>query len=123
MTGKQYLIFYIFLRAKGSDGIGYITALQLALHGARVYILSRSSQKAIEAITSIKESAADKPLHVEFIQVDLLSFTSVLKAVEQFKAKESTLDILINNAGVRCPFDLEYPSVKGLPCCLCRRLN
>ncbi|KAI4160589.1 MAG: hypothetical protein LQ342_005610 [Letrouitia transgressa] len=84
----------------GSDGIGYITALQLALHGAQVYILSRSAEKATQAIASIKESAPDKSLHVEFIQIDLLSFASVVKAVEQFKARESTLDILINNAGI-----------------------
>ena len=77
-----------------------MTTLQLAVHGARVYIMSRSSQKAAGAISSMKQSSPDKELHLRFLQVDLQSLSSVNEAAQKFKAAESRLDLLINNAGV-----------------------
>lgn len=65
--------------------------------------MARSSQKAAQAITLMKESAPDKSLDLHFLQVDLQNFASVVQVVEQFKTKESNLDILINNAGVSSP--------------------
>ena len=84
----------------GSDGIGYVTTLQLAVHGARVYILSRSPQKAADAIAAMKESTPDKELDVRFLQIDLQSLGSVDEAARKFKATESRLHILVANAGV-----------------------
>lgn len=69
--------------------------------------MARSSQKATQAIALMKESAPDKSLDLQFLQLDLQSFASVVQAVEQFKVKESNLDILINNAGVSCLFRQE----------------
>ena len=95
---RQHLMWIFEL---GSDGIGFVTCRQLAQHGARVYILSRSPQKAAEAMASMKQSVPDKELDIHFLQVDLQSLESVNRAVEKFKAAESRLDLLINNAGVR----------------------
>lgn len=69
---------------------------------AKVYILSRNEKKATEAIARMKESAQGaKDINVNFIRVDLQSLASVQAAAEEFKRRESRLDILINNAGVR----------------------
>ncbi|KAL8744092.1 MAG: hypothetical protein Q9190_003630 [Brigantiaea leucoxantha] len=84
----------------GSDGIGYVTVLRLASRGARVYIMSRSSQKAEDAIEAMKRSQPDNPLDVHFLRIDLQSLSSVQEAAQKFKAKESRLDILVNNAGI-----------------------
>ncbi|KAL9629349.1 MAG: hypothetical protein Q9204_005321, partial [Flavoplaca sp. TL-2023a] len=85
-----------------SDGIGYVTSQQLALHGARVYIIARSSEKATKAINDMQLSAPEKPLDIHFLQADLQSLASVVQVAKQFNDKESNLDILINNAGVSC---------------------
>ncbi|CAO1596157.1 hypothetical protein XANCAGTX0491_000011 [Xanthoria calcicola] len=84
----------------GSDGIGYATTLQLALHGARVYIVARSSEKATQAIANMRQSAAEKSLDIQFLQADLQSLASVIQVAKRFNEKESNLDILINNAGI-----------------------
>ncbi|KAL9129097.1 MAG: hypothetical protein Q9217_002369 [Psora testacea] len=96
VTGGAFLL----IKLGCSDGIGYETSLQLALHGARVYILSRSSEKATQAISAMKQSAPDQKLDMHFLQVDLQSLASVNEAVQKFRANESKLDILINNAGI-----------------------
>ena len=44
--------------------------------------------------------------------MDFLSFISVIQAVKQFKVKKFTLDILINDAAVRCFFNLKYSLIK-----------
>ena len=96
---KCHLIF-LASSPPGSDGIGYVTTLQLAIHGARVYILSRSAQKAADAIAAMKASTPDKELDVRFLQIDLQSLGSVDEATKKFKATESRLHILVANAGV-----------------------
>ena len=62
--------------------------------------MSRSSQKAEDAIEAMKRSQPDNPLDVHFLRIDLQSLSSVQEAAQKFKAKESRLDILVNNAGV-----------------------
>ncbi|KAL9580669.1 MAG: hypothetical protein Q9212_004357 [Teloschistes hypoglaucus] len=84
----------------GSDGIGYTTTYQLALHGARVCIMARSSDKATQAINAMKESAHGESLDIHFLQVDLQSFASVVQVAKRLQAEEANIDILINNAGI-----------------------
>lgn len=90
---------YIVIVTGGNSGIGYETALQLALRGARVYIAARSKSRIINAIAQMKESAR-KELDLESLSLDLGSLNSVDSAVKSFIKAESRLDILINNAGV-----------------------
>ncbi|KAK3171956.1 hypothetical protein OEA41_004040 [Lepraria neglecta] len=62
--------------------------------------MSRSSQKPAEAISTMKQSTPDKELDLHFLQVDLQSLGSVNEAAQKFKATESRLDILVNDAGI-----------------------
>ncbi|MCJ1395807.1 hypothetical protein MMC18_008693 [Xylographa bjoerkii] len=97
-----YLNAYIIPYVSGNSGIGNETALQLALRHACVYIASRSSARVEEAIAKMKESAkkvSDLDLH--FLPLDLQDLESVKKAANQFMQRESRLDMLICNAGVR----------------------
>ena len=81
----------------GNTGIGYETVLHLALHGAKVYLATRSAEKAADAIARIKQqrSTAD----VEFVELDLSRLESVRKAAERLLEKDATINILICNAG------------------------
>ena len=81
-----------------NTGIGKETALQLSLRGAKIYIACRDLNKANEAIDDIKKTNPEA--NVSALALDLSSLKSVREFVKEFRAKESVLDILINNAGV-----------------------
>lgn len=99
----QSLTGLIAIVTGGSDGIGYETTFRLAMQGARVYIMSRSTQKASDAITSMKVAASGTELDLHFLRLDLQDLASVTKAAEGFTGKENRLHILVNNAGVSPP--------------------
>ena len=80
-------------------GIGKETALQISLRGAKIYIGCRDLNKANEAIADIRKT--NPKADITAIALDLSSFRSVREFVKELTAKESTIDILINNAGVR----------------------
>lgn len=90
---------YIAIVTGGNSGIGYETALQLAIYGARVYIAARSKSKIINAIAQMKESTR-KELDLEMLHLDLGSLRSVDSAAKTFMNSESHLHLLVNNAGV-----------------------
>ena len=87
------------LERVGNSGIGYETTLQLALHGARVYIAGRSPDRMKKAMEQMKASNG-RQLDLHMLEMDLQSLVSVKKGAEAFMKQESRLDILINNAGV-----------------------
>lgn len=90
----------------GNGGIGKETVKQLALHGAKVYMASRSLEKGEAAIDEIKKGAGGQNLDIQFLKVDLDSIKSVQDAAKDFKNRESKLDILVCNAGLMaCPYE------------------
>ena len=74
------------------------TALQLSLRGAKIYIACRDLTKANQAIDDIKK--ANPEANITALALDLSSFKSVREFAEELKSRESSIDILINNAGV-----------------------
>ena len=88
----------VFLVTGGNTGIGYETCLNLAAHGARVYMGARSSQKAITAIAKIKEAYPNS--EVQVLLMDNASLDTVVMAAKAFKSKETRLHGLILNAGI-----------------------
>lgn len=92
----------LIFQTTGNSGIGYQTALQLALRNARVYIASRSKERVDKAISEMEQSSGVgfRKLDVRFMQLDLQDLRSVKASARTFCEQESRLDILINNAGV-----------------------
>ena len=85
-----------------NTGIGKETALQLSMRGAKVYTGCRSLEKAEVAIKDIlvKNPKAD----ITSLKLDLSSLRSARQFADELKAKESVIDILINNASLMaCP--------------------
>jgi NAD(P)-dependent dehydrogenase (short-subunit alcohol dehydrogenase family) len=70
--------------------------------GGKVYIAGRSSQNAQQAIEKI-ESLTTTSGSVYFLALDLADLSNIKAAADQFKSKESKLDVLWNNAGVSQP--------------------
>ena len=81
-----------------NSGIGYVTARELARHGAEVTLACRNRAKAEAALARLRRDVPAAA--VEVGELDLSS----LDSVRAFAAGRSgPLDLLVNNAGVMAP--------------------
>lgn len=80
-----------------NKGIGFETAKQLAQLGYFVYIGSRDKVKGDEAVKKLKEAGLT---NIDTITIDVADNKSVQQAKQELEGKISSLDILINNAGI-----------------------
>ncbi|SJL07782.1 related to Oxidoreductase, short-chain dehydrogenase [Armillaria ostoyae] len=94
LSGKVVII------TGGNTGVGYETAKALLPRNAKVYIASRNTKKAGDAIDKLREDTGKDAI---FLPLDLASLKSIRAAAEQFLSKEKELNILFNNAGVMEP--------------------
>jgi NAD(P)-dependent dehydrogenase (short-subunit alcohol dehydrogenase family) len=79
-----------------SSGLGIETARALKVTGATLFLTARNLEKARAALGDI----LDGP-NVSLVELDLASLASVRRCAAEVQAKSKTLNILINNAGVR----------------------
>jgi retinol dehydrogenase 14 len=91
MTGKTVLI------TGATGGIGKVTALELARMGANVCIVARNKTKGEAVLEEIRKATGNASL--ELFVGDLSSMKDVRRVAQEFKAKHSRLDVLVNNAG------------------------
>jgi NAD(P)-dependent dehydrogenase (short-subunit alcohol dehydrogenase family) len=80
-----------------TDGIGKITATELAKQGHTIIIHGRNREKA-EAVRKQIVSATGNN-DIDILIADLLSLADIKRASEEIKANYGRLDVLINNAG------------------------
>ncbi|KAJ2929773.1 hypothetical protein H1R20_g7322, partial [Candolleomyces eurysporus] len=83
-----------------NTGVGKETAKALLNHNAKVYIASRSQEKAESAIQDLKNETGKEAI---FLKLDLASLKAVKAAAEEFLNKERELHVLFNNAGLMMP--------------------
>lgn len=92
----------VFIVTGGSNGLGYELSRQLYGAGGKVYILTRSKERTEAAIAKIKahyeeEDSEKQRGSLEFVQMDLMDFTSVKAAAREFLTREGPngrLDVL-----------------------------
>lgn len=95
----------VVLITGGSSGIGYQTALELALKKYTVYITGRNKDKTEDAVLKIKSITNN--LNIDYFLSDFSDLESVRKMGNQILSKLERLDVLINNAGgVNSKFEL-----------------
>ncbi|KAG5971709.1 hypothetical protein E4U55_001137 [Claviceps digitariae] len=87
----------------GYAGVGKELSDILYQHNATVYVAGRSPDKAAAAMDAIKAAHPSSKGRLEFLSVDLSDLTTIKQAVQEFTAKETRLDVLVNNAGVMMP--------------------
>jgi NAD(P)-dependent dehydrogenase (short-subunit alcohol dehydrogenase family) len=92
----------VFIVSGGYSGVGLELVKILYATGAKVYVAGRTEQKARDAIEKITstEPGPTNPGQLEFLFIDLNDLTTIKPAVQEFKSKETRLDVLWNNAGV-----------------------
>ena len=81
-----------------TGGLGFETALALAGAGATVVLTGRSEAKGRDALAKIRAQFPKAAIAYETL--DLASLASVADFAARFAASHTSLDILINNAGV-----------------------
>ncbi|KAJ7281478.1 hypothetical protein C8J57DRAFT_1297756 [Mycena rebaudengoi] len=84
----------------GNSGVGKETVRVLLNHNAKVYMASRSPEKAQKAISELKEKTGKDAI---FLQLDLGDLKSIKASAAEFLEKETALHILFNNGGVMMP--------------------
>ncbi|WP_420596368.1 SDR family oxidoreductase [Deinococcus sp.] len=80
-----------------TNGIGKVTALELARQGYRVLLTSRDSAKGQQVLDEIRAQTGNDALEVYV--GDLSSMGDVRRMALEIRAKHPTLDVLVNNAG------------------------
>lgn len=82
-------------------GIGFETAMGLARKRAKVILACRNGGKAEAALQRVRAEMPEADVHVR--PLDLADLKSVETFADGFVKEFSTLDLLINNAGVMVP--------------------
>jgi NAD(P)-dependent dehydrogenase (short-subunit alcohol dehydrogenase family) len=81
-----------------TDGVGKLTAIKLAENGHKIIMHGRNSEKLKNTISEIKEITNND--RVSGFISDLSDFDSVNKMIADVSNEFSSIDVLINNAGV-----------------------
>lgn len=90
-----------FLVTGANSSLGFITSLELARHGGHVIMTARSEAKGREAVERILVQVPDAS--VELRLLDLADLNMVTAFAERLLAEGTSLDVLINNAGIMMP--------------------
>jgi NADP-dependent 3-hydroxy acid dehydrogenase YdfG len=90
-------------------------------NGAKVYISARSKKECDE---TARELTALGPGICTAIPANLQELGEVDRLIKELERYETTLHVLVNNAGAAWGAMIDdYPDVRLLPCCCCIRTN
>jgi len=81
----------------GTDGIGKVTARELAALGAHVTIIGRNAAKGDTVLRELRAQTGNE--HVDFLLADLSTRRGVLQAGSALNERFGHIDVLVNNAG------------------------
>ena len=87
----------IILVTGATNGIGLVTARELAKMGAQIVIVSRNPEKCAQITEEIKRETGNS--RIEYIAADLSTHAGTQKVAHEFKKRHMRLDVLVNNAG------------------------
>lgn len=87
----------ITLVTGATDGIGLVTARELARLGATVVLVGRSAEKTQAAVGAIKQETRND--QIDYIIGDLSLLAQVRQVAATFQRKYNRLHVLVNNAG------------------------
>lgn len=80
-----------------TNGIGLVTARELARMGAQVVIIGRSPERTTATVRSIRQTTGNP--RVDGLVGDLTTQAEVRRLAEEYRQRYGRLTVLINNAG------------------------
>jgi NAD(P)-dependent dehydrogenase (short-subunit alcohol dehydrogenase family) len=92
LAGKTCLI------TGATNGIGQVTAVELAKMGAELFLTYRDKARADETVSEIRSRTGNENVHL--LEVDLGSQQQIRRAAAEFLATGKPLHVLVNNAGL-----------------------
>jgi len=96
-TDIPSLVGKVILITGANSGLGKQSSLELAKHGATIWMAARSPDKGNEAVADIKRQVPGAD--VAFLELDLSSFESIKSAARTVQTSSPRLDVLLLNAG------------------------
>ncbi len=90
LTGKTAVV------CGSTQGLGYASAVELALLGASVVLVARNEDKLLEAVKALDNSKGQKH---QWIVADFADVNNVIAAINKFLEAGNTAQILVNNTG------------------------
>ncbi|KAH8590971.1 short-chain dehydrogenase-like protein [Bisporella sp. PMI_857] len=90
----------VFIITGGNQGVGLELIKILYPTGAKIYMASRSKDRAEEAIKTVITSDPSGASRLKFLHLDLDDLDIVRSAAKTFSEQETRLDVLWNNAGI-----------------------
>ncbi len=90
LTGKTAIV------CGSTQGLGYASAVELALMGANVVLLARNEEKLKEAAKTLDTTKGQKH---EYLVADFSDSENVKAAIGKFISEGKTAEILVNNTG------------------------
>ncbi len=84
----------------GTAGIGKEIALSFAREGAHVAIFGTNEERAKETLVSLEEARVDGSQIFTYKLVDIASKSATQSAIQSLLETFSTIDVLVNNAGI-----------------------
>ena len=100
----------IALVTGATNGIGRVTALELARRGARVFLVARDRARGEATLAGIREACGGRS--PDLLVADLSSQAEVRRLAQEVRERTPRLDLLVNNAGAI--FDERAVSADGL---------
>ncbi|KAG0045190.1 hypothetical protein BGZ83_009576 [Gryganskiella cystojenkinii] len=113
LTGKVAIV------TGANSGLGYMTTVTLAGHGAHVILACRSKERATAAIERAKKEIKQKypraaEPKLEFLELDLNDMTKTKKAANEFLERGLPIHILVNNSGISSTFELSADGIESM---------
>ncbi|MEP7164404.1 MAG: SDR family oxidoreductase [Ferruginibacter sp.] len=90
LTGKTAVV------CGSTQGLGYASAIELALLGANIVLMARNEEKLKEVIKTLDSSKGQAH---QYLVADFADVNNVILAINKFLAAENVAHILINNTG------------------------
>ena len=89
LSGKTALV------CGSTQGLGYASAIELALLGCNVILFARNKEKLINAVSSLPKKLTQNH---QYLVADFANTSTVKSMVDEF-VKSNTIHILVNNTG------------------------
>ena len=96
LSGKTIIV------TGGNSGLGFQAVKSFSAKGAKTILASRNKQNGESAK---KEIQVENPsAQIDVMELDLANLKSIRAFVTKFNEQHGKLDVLLNNAGIICPY-------------------
>jgi len=87
----------VFLVTGATEGLGKAAAREFAKRGAELVLVARNKEKGERVVAELRKATGDND--ISLMVADMSSIADIKRAAAEFRAYDTKLDVLVNNAG------------------------